>query len=352
MNTDIKYTPKVNILLSTYNGEAFLAEQLDSLLAQDYPNITIYVRDDGSTDKTMEILRCYIDRQADVTASSENPMQTSKSSSSCAIILLNEAGVPAQNLGYKESFWTLLRESAPADFYAFCDQDDYWEPDKISRGVAKLTGYDASLPLLYSSSFDYYDENMTYTGSPARMHDPIRFGETLFYTPAFGFTILINHTLRTLALSSSDLTDIPHDCWCEKLAALYGRFVYDKTVTARYRRHSKTVTYVNASKLQLTLRWIRNDIFGSVMPEYYFYLRRLYEEYGTRYTPEDESIDLSSSAEMIRISVSDEDLKLLELFRGQKKTVSLYFRRLFHPRRLRPTLGGEAALRICFLLNR
>ena len=112
-------TPSVHILLASYNGGKYIREQLDSLLAQTYPNISIYIRDDGSTDNTVSIIQDYI----------------AGNTSSKKIVLLENGGV---NLGCPASFYQILKECPPADYYAFCDQDDIWYPDKIKRAVKKL----------------------------------------------------------------------------------------------------------------------------------------------------------------------------------------------------------------------
>lgn len=308
--------PKVNILLSTYNGEKYLAAQLDSLLAQTYQNITIYIRDDGSKDNTLSILQKYEQQSAH--------LQTHK------IVLLKN--VENRNLGYMESFWTLLREASSADYYAFCDQDDYWMPDKVERGVRTLEKEKVSLPLLYSSSFVYCDENMNLTGNPVLSKTPVTFKDVLFYTPAFGFTIMINRALRDIALSASSLKDIPHDGWCQKIATAMGKFIYDSAQTAKYRRHSSTVTYMNPRKLQLIGKWIKNDIMGIGLSENRFVLRRFYEEYAG--------------------CLDNVTLGYLHLFMEQPVGILLYLRRLFFQERMRPSLGGEMALRLCFLLNK
>lgn len=308
--------PRVNILLSTYNGEKYLATQLDSLLAQTYENIHIYIRDDGSTDSTMSIIESYIYK-----CSKESEHQ---------ITLLDNPG--KENLGYMKSFWTLLRQSEPADYYAFCDQDDFWLPDKIELGVNALEKENPYTPLLYSSSFIYCDENMNFSGNPVKINSPVFFLDTLFYTPAFGFTIMINQTLKNIALSASSLENIPHDGWCQKIAASMGKFIYDPVQSAKYRRHSSTVTYANSNKLQLILKWIKNDILGIGLSEYHFILKRFYEEYHS---------DLGEASS-----------NCLIIFMEQNVTLPLYLKRLFFPRRLRPSLGGELALRLCFLLNR
>jgi len=111
--------PLVAILLSTYNGERFLSEQLDSLLAQTHRNTRIVVRDDGSSDGTRAMLERY--RQAHT----------------------NIQITYGENLGSIASFFWLI-DHAPQDaaYFCFCDQDDVWEADKITRGVRALDGLD------------------------------------------------------------------------------------------------------------------------------------------------------------------------------------------------------------------
>ena len=102
---------RIAILMSTYNGASYLKEQIDSLEKQDVP-VDIFIRDDGSTDKTIDILKKY------------------QSKPNVHI----EYGI---NLGYKKSFMTLLMKVNDYDYYAFCDQDDIWLPNKISCAVKK-----------------------------------------------------------------------------------------------------------------------------------------------------------------------------------------------------------------------
>lgn len=301
--------PKVNILLSTYNGEKYLVSQLDSLLSQTYKNITIYVRDDGSVDATRDILQRYAQKGL--------------------VVVLNDA--EHNNLGYMESFWRLLRKSGKADYYAFCDQDDIWLSNKVELGVKALECENGKLPLLYSSSFVYCDENLNLEGYPPPMKVPIQFKDVMFYTPAFGFTIIINKVLRDIALSASCLKGIPHDGWCQKIAASMGKIVYDTTQTAKYRRHSETVTYVSSKKAKMITQWIKNDILGIGLSEFRYILKRFYEEYADR--------------------MKDPDLYYLYTFMEKETTPSVYLKRLFALVRFRPSLGGELALRLCFLLN-
>lgn len=106
----------IHILLSTYNGERYLAEQLDSILAQTYTDWRLYVRDDGSNDSTIDILRRY---------ANAHPKQI-------------QLSLENNNLGACASFERLLAQHGGADYYAFCDQDDIWMPDKLSICVEEM----------------------------------------------------------------------------------------------------------------------------------------------------------------------------------------------------------------------
>ncbi len=105
---------RIAILMSTYNGEKYLSEQLESIARQTVVNqITVYIRDDGSYDNTDKIVESYRDKME--------------------IVLYKEA-----NQGPARSFWTLLCKDIEADYYLFCDQDDIWDSDKVERSIERL----------------------------------------------------------------------------------------------------------------------------------------------------------------------------------------------------------------------
>lgn len=311
----MKHTPKIHILLSTYNGEAYLAEQLDSIFHQTFQNFTLYIRDDASTDHTVSILNAYQE---------QHPEYADK------IIVLSEEH--PENLGYMRSFWKLLADCQPADYYAFCDQDDVWLPDKLTSGIRYLEKEDSSLPLLYFSNYHYCDQNLNILHDAPQVTLPVTFRNVLFYTPAFGFSIMINQTLRDLALKPDDLSGLPHDGWVQKIAAAFGKIIYNPDCTALYRRHQAAVTSSNAKTLSAIHYWIRNDLCGTAMKDTHFVLTRFMQEYGE--------------------SLSSSDKALLSLYTEQSVSLSTWFRRLTYKKRLRPSLGGDLALRICFFFCR
>ena len=127
---------KINVLLSTYNGELYIAEQLDSLLRQTViDNMKIIIRDDGSTDSTLKIIEEY------------------KSKNSNIIFYRGE------NLKPAKSFWHLLQNCDEADYFAFCDQDDVWDEDKLEVAINQLKEHD-DVPALYFSDARVVDSEL------------------------------------------------------------------------------------------------------------------------------------------------------------------------------------------------
>ena len=160
---------KTCILLCTYNGEKYVGELLESLLAQTKQNCVICVRDDGSTDRTKEIVQSFVTRYpsrfADLT--------------------------DGRHRGYPASFWSLLRDCPEGDFYAFCDQDDVWDAKKIACAEEVLGREDLSVPLLYIHDY----ENCSADLAPISVHsmaDPstLTAEGIVFYTIASGFSMV------------------------------------------------------------------------------------------------------------------------------------------------------------------
>ncbi len=103
---------RVAILLAAYNGSRFIREQLDSILGQTFADFTLYVRDDGSSDDTVRIVRSYVERDD-------------------RVCLLED---PVLHRGSSGSFFAML-DAVDSELYMFSDQDDVWQPEKISRSV-------------------------------------------------------------------------------------------------------------------------------------------------------------------------------------------------------------------------
>lgn len=128
----------VCILLSTYNGEKYLIEQIDSLLNQEKVDISIIARDDGSIDSTKEILAKYKEKDSRFDY------------------------YVGKNIGPAQSFFDLLFKANKADYYAFADQDDVWDNDKLKCAVDMLEREDGKRPNMYYSNLRIVDRNLKF----------------------------------------------------------------------------------------------------------------------------------------------------------------------------------------------
>lgn len=207
--------PSVVVMLSTYNGAAFLSEQLESLAAQQDVVIRLHVRDDGSTDSTLAVLRSHARAWPEL------------------------AGVGrGDNLGASMSFLELVRTAPPdAPYYAFCDQDDVWLPTKTARAVEALSTLPLDVPALYCSNVTCVDAGLAVLGVPRENADG-SFQHLLFENIAYGCTVVMNAAARRLIAERSPQHGVVmHDWWCALVVAAYGRVLYDPEPRILYRQH-------------------------------------------------------------------------------------------------------------------
>ncbi len=206
---------RLAVLLSTYNGERYLGELLSSLAAQDCPPFTLIVRDDGSSDKTLQILK-------DDHGTPKYNLQMLP---------------PGAHLGAPKSFLRLLVDAGDSfDFYAFCDQDDFWLPGKLSAAVSKLKQISPGIPTLYCSRLEYVDEKLhhiKWTGVPRR----IGFGNALVENIVPGCTVVLDRAARELILSRLPGDFLMHDWWFYLVISCFGRVLFDELSSIKYRQH-------------------------------------------------------------------------------------------------------------------
>lgn len=213
----------VAVLMSTYNGEKFLREQLDSILAQEGVRVSLFVRDDGSSDGTEKILAEYAGKDARVRYRM------------------------CENVGVGNSFMRLLYDVPDTfDYYAFSDQDDIWLPEKLSEGIAMLK---ASGALLYASNQLCADRE----GKPLRLR--YEEGRSIHLSPVqimeknmlSGCTMILPASFREILCakehrpSASLLRNRIHDVWLAVTAAVCGTIAYDGRAFLLYRQHGDNV---------------------------------------------------------------------------------------------------------------
>lgn len=203
---NVQEKPRVLVMLTSYNGEAFIEEQIDSILAQRDVAITLWISDDGSTDDTLKICER-------IAAEHDNVR-----------ISQNET-----NLGCAKNFMHMLEEAKRADYdyFAFSDQDDYWLPEKLSVAVNALKNVEG--PALYYSNIENTDINLE-NGWLCRDPDYEHYldkGFALIRCSAGGCTQVFNKELA--ALVACDLPEYLrlHDAWVQLVAQFCGTVIPD-----------------------------------------------------------------------------------------------------------------------------
>lgn len=304
--------PKVNIILATYNGSKYLVHQLDSLVKQTYENITIYIRDDGSTDNTVELIETYI---------RENTSQKK-------IVLLDNGGV---NLRCPGSFYEILKRCEKADYYSLCDQDDEWYPDKVRWAVERLEQEAKDQVLLYYTACDYCTGDGTFIRHSPLQKEKLELSDVLYYTPGSGFTICFNEEARQQLLLQVTPGPELHDRWLIRGAVCLGKVIYDKRSSATHIRHQEAVTSGDAGTGNLISNFVKAELMG---PDAANDKKALGYFYKTFYG-----------------NMSEKQRAEVRLFAG-KNTPLAWVKKVCYPKRLRTRVPGEVALRILFILGR
>ena len=213
----------VAILLSTYNGERFLAAQLRSYLSQTHDDWTLNWRDDGSTDASVQVVG-----------------QFAAEVGNGRCVFPDEAG----HRQATSSFLALLRAArgSNAAYFAFSDQDDVWLPEKLERGVAALDRVSGAEPALYCAGRIVVDADLRRQYAPCGLHRPPGFPAALTQNIAPGCTMMLNRAAADLVLDSQPPDTTWHDWWCYLIvAAAGGRVLVDRTATVLHRQHDNNL---------------------------------------------------------------------------------------------------------------
>ncbi|MDT2459462.1 glycosyltransferase [Enterococcus avium] len=206
---------KVVILMSTYNGEKYLEEQLESLFLQEEVEISILVRDDGSSDNTVKILNKY---QAEGRLS----------------------WYTGNNLKSARSFLNLIQKAPKSNYYAFCDQDDVWNSDKLKRAIHQLERV-TNTPKLYCSNYQLVDKNLNHLTDNGHV-STVSFKAALVASNCTGCTVVFDSTLLKLIRKQTPEHLVMHDDWAHKVClAVGGTVIYDENKSLLYRQHEKNV---------------------------------------------------------------------------------------------------------------
>lgn len=215
---------KVAILMATYNGGQYLNEQIESLIQQKNVEIQILVRDDGSNDNTINILDHY---------QSQN------------LVTWFSSG----HISVAESFFELLKQSPDADYYAFCDQDDIWDDDKLFCAVKMLEAFSETDYSLYCCGSRLVDKEGNFICVHKMDTNRTQFAR-LFFAKVAGNTMVFNKALRNKIIQYHPENMLLHDTWIYKVALCLGAHVLiDSDPHLDYRQHG-----ANTVGMELSLK--------------------------------------------------------------------------------------------------
>jgi glycosyltransferase involved in cell wall biosynthesis len=226
--------PNVAILLCTFNGARFLPAQLASFADQTFANWRLFVSDDGSTDETLAVVSQFA-----------NPHTASRPSIRHG---------PRQ--GFVANFLSLACDpTISADYYAYSDQDDIWESNKLARAVEWLQSRPPHMPAMYCSRTRLIDQQDRERGFSPRFRRRPDFRNALVQSIAGGNTIVFNEATRRLLMACGVVRVPSHDWWTYLLTTSAGGEVkYDPEPQVRYRVHPENVIGSNVGLLERARR--------------------------------------------------------------------------------------------------
>ena len=223
--------PRVAILLPTFNGEKYLAQQLDSLIAQSCRDLIVVIRDDASNDRTLNVIRSYQDKYPDIFHLVENGGHNLGAGASFSF-LMNYVLHHKKELGLEKACMM------------FCDQDDIWDANKVEVEMQCMETAEAGntgMPILVHSDLKVVSDSgklmadsfMDYQGLEREKN---QFGRILFCNTVTGCTALINESLAEQSLPVPEEA-VMHDWWLALVASAFGRLVLVDQPLVEYRQH-------------------------------------------------------------------------------------------------------------------
>lgn len=238
----IRMNNYLSILLATYNGESYVTEQIESLLAQTYQNFQLYIRDDGSTDHTEEIIKSYAKRYP------------------TKIFVVPDS---IKHRGAMESFFYMLGQ-IDSFYYMFCDQDDVWLPNKIELTLSKMEEFETkwpNIPIVVHTDLYVVDKNLDiiYPSFWRLMKLKVNLLQRYEYMATCncvtGCTMLFNNLSKRVSIPPP-VGATMHDYWIALATAMNGLVINIAQPTVLYRQHGKNVVGIQDRSLKYFIRKI------------------------------------------------------------------------------------------------
>ena len=227
----------VCILMTSYNGEKFIRQQLDSIFSQTFENWHLIISDDGSTDKTKEIILEYQKIWGEKIQLRNGPQK-----------------------GFAENFLSMAcDENLIADFYAFCDQDDVWLPQKLEVSIKQINNSCLNNePYLYCGRTVSVDVQLKAIGQSTLFKQPPSFTNALVQSIAGGNTMVFNRASKLLVETVGLVPTPSHDWWLYLLiSGVGGKVFYDPNPLVLYRQHENSIVGENNSIFNKLKRFLK-----------------------------------------------------------------------------------------------
>ena len=236
----------VAVIMSTYNGERYIREQIESILNQKKVSVLLFIRDDGSKDNTRKIIKEYCTNYRNV-------------------IWIDE--LKKENLGVRDSFLrslTFVYKNYPdIHYFSFSDQDDYWMEDKLFEGVCRLEKSKNTKGALYYTNKIFVDKNLNEIKKENIVY--YDYMEILWPSLASGCTMIFNRSLVYFTLKNYPKINCIHDSWIYRLAKCIGSDIYfDEKPLILYRQHDMNVCGMKTTILHHDLRYMLNNMFKNI----------------------------------------------------------------------------------------
>ncbi len=283
----------VLILLATYNGENYIREMIDSILAQDYTDWGLVLSDDGSKDSSAEILEEYAEKYPDK-------------------IIHYRSGKKFGNA--QGHFMHLLKEHHNAPYIMFCDQDDVWHSDKISKTLAKMKETEeVGIPALVHTDLTVVDANLCEISDSFCKHsrldgNRLETNQLLVQNVVTGCTMMINKELAELAVEKELPKEaIMHDGWIALICSVFGRAAFLNEATIDYRQHGdNSVGAKNVTSPSYLIERLKSKSMRKSLKNAANQARAFLDCFGDK-IPADKSVVISDFAKTAECSIFKRD---------------------------------------------
>lgn len=295
---------KIAVLLSTYNGSNYINQQIESIYNQTYADFELYIRDDGSNNNFIVQLKQLQNKY-------------------------NFHLIEGKNIGFLESFMTLLTLVEDVDLYAFADQDDIWLEDKLKVASEWFDkNGDEEIPQLFHSAYDIIEGNKeVICGHFSFSNNGYDFRRSITENHYSGFSMVINNNLRKKMIKC-DWTKIGyHDWWAAMLVQGLGQGYFDQRVMSLHRVHGDNITDFSFSK---RLQWLRENCTKESD------IRKRAIEFLNCYGEE----------------LSDRNYNILKLFCSNRYNLLTAITKCFYPKRWRPMISSEIIIRVMMMFGK